>query len=73
MRRVFVRFLEEIEDSKEAFRNYLTFSKGQLISKGVLMSSISSKNRMKEFDFTTTVCLIWKRVILNGSEGLKGW
>ena len=25
MRRVFVRFLEEIEDSKKAFRNYLTF------------------------------------------------
>ena len=24
MRRVFVRFLEEIEDSKKAFRNYLT-------------------------------------------------
>ena len=27
MRRVFDRFLEEIEDSKKAFRNYLTFSK----------------------------------------------
>ena len=26
MRRVFVRFLEEIEDSKKAFRNYLTFT-----------------------------------------------
>ena len=26
MRRVFVCFLEEIEDSKKAFRNYLTFS-----------------------------------------------
>ena len=26
MRRVFVRFLEEIEDSKKSFRNYLTFS-----------------------------------------------
>ena len=25
MRRVFVRFLEEIEDSKKALRNYLTF------------------------------------------------
>ena len=25
MRRVFVPFLEEIEDSKKAFRNYLTF------------------------------------------------
>ena len=24
MRRVFVRFLEEIEDTKETFRNYLT-------------------------------------------------
>ena len=26
MQRVFVRFLEKIEDSKKAFRNYLTFS-----------------------------------------------
>ena len=26
MRRIFVCFLEEIEDSKKAFRNYLTFS-----------------------------------------------
>ena len=26
MRRVFVRFLEQIEDSKKAFRNYLTFN-----------------------------------------------
>ena len=26
MRRVFIHFLEEIEDSKKAFRNYLTFS-----------------------------------------------
>ena len=25
MRRVFIRFLEEIEDSKKTFRNYLTF------------------------------------------------
>ena len=29
MRRVFVRFFEEIEDSKKAFWNYLTFSKRQ--------------------------------------------
>ena len=29
MRRVFVRFLEEIEDSKNAFRKGLTFSVGQ--------------------------------------------
>ena len=26
MRRVFVRFLEEIEDTKKTFRNYLTFT-----------------------------------------------
>ena len=26
MRCVFVRFLEEIEDTKKTFRNYLTFS-----------------------------------------------
>ena len=27
MRRVFVRFLEKIEDTKKTFRNYLTFSR----------------------------------------------
>jgi hypothetical protein len=27
MPRVFVRFVEEIEDSKKAFRNYLTFKR----------------------------------------------
>ena len=26
MRRVFVRFLEEIEDTKKTFQNYLTFN-----------------------------------------------
>jgi hypothetical protein len=31
IRRVFVRFLEEIEDSKKAFRNYLTFTIEPLI------------------------------------------
>ena len=30
-------------------------AKGQLILKGVLMSSISSKKRTKEFDFTTMI------------------
>ena len=29
MRRVFIRFLEEIEDSKKAFRYYLTFKIGK--------------------------------------------
>ena len=33
MRRVFVRFLEEIEDTKKTFRNYLTFSKNNLRNK----------------------------------------
>ena len=32
MRRVFVRFLEEIEDSKKAFRNYLTFTINVMVS-----------------------------------------
>ena len=30
MRRVFVRFLEEIEDTKRTFQNYLTFSKNDV-------------------------------------------
>ena len=34
---------------------FLAFLKGQLISKGVLMFSISSKKRTKEFDFTTMI------------------
>ena len=32
MQRVFVCFLEEIEDIKKTFRNYLTFSKGVLLA-----------------------------------------
>ena len=31
MRRVFVHFLEEIEDSKKAFRNYLSFRHGVMV------------------------------------------
>ena len=30
MRHVFVRFLEEIEDSKKAFQNYMTFNKTEM-------------------------------------------
>ena len=30
LRRVFVHFLEEIEDTKNTFRNYLTFNKLQV-------------------------------------------
>ena len=36
MRRVFVCFLEEIEDSKKAFRNYLTFRTHQKASRTTL-------------------------------------
>ena len=39
---------------KKSFQKFPIF-KGQLISKGVLMSSISSKKRTKEFDFTTMI------------------
>ena len=39
MRCVFVRFLEEIEDSKKAFRNYLTFSKVALKLENSLIAS----------------------------------
>ena len=38
MRRVFVPFLEEIEDAKKAFQNYLTFSEGPEIKALVLFS-----------------------------------
>ena len=36
MRLVFVRFLEEIENTKKAFQNYLTFNNG---------TSLEDKNR----------------------------
>ena len=39
---------------KKSFQKFPIF-KGQLISKGVLMSSISSKKRTKEFDFTAMI------------------
>ena len=32
MRRVFVHFWEEIEDTKKTFRNYMTFKKCQFFS-----------------------------------------
>ena len=31
MQRVFVRFLEEIEDTKKTFRNYLTFKEVKIL------------------------------------------
>ena len=40
---------------KGSTENFCNFSKGQLISKGVLMSSISSKKLTKEFNFTTMI------------------
>ena len=42
MRRVFVRFLEEIEDTKKTFRNYLTFNNGNPFYP-LLMRYISQK------------------------------
>ena len=42
-------------DQKCHLHQDCTVLKGQLISKGVLMSSISSKKRTKEFDFTTMI------------------
>ena len=38
MRPVFVRFFEEIEDSQEVFRNYLTFSTARFLSLTILAS-----------------------------------
>ena len=50
------RFFSEVDDlilDQEWVGPKIDFDIGQLISKGVLMSSISSKKRTKEFDFTT--------------------
>ena len=41
MRRVFVCFLEEIEDSKKAFWNYLVFSRGAYFLKNIFMWKVS--------------------------------
>ena len=50
---------------------YILITKGQLISKGVLMSSISSKQQTKEFDFTTQGRRkVWKS---RGGARNTGW
>ena len=46
MRLVFVRFLEEIEDTKKTFRNYLTFSTYLL----TVFSCFYGKNSDKIFE-----------------------
>ena len=43
MRRVFVRFLEEIEDFKMAFRKYLTFTTNQMKALGRAPHSTEAK------------------------------
>ena len=52
-RLVFVRFLEEIEDTKKPFRNYLTF-KCQLISKCLFGVFNSLKKRTKTIRLEVT-------------------
>ena len=48
MRPVFIRFLEEIEDTKKTYRNYLTFSSGLLLEVGVnLIKSCECKFPIK--------------------------
>ena len=42
MRRVFVCFLEEIEDSKKAIRNYLTFMNNSKKAEAYLLSLLKS-------------------------------
>ena len=53
-----LKMIPRVKKQREQINNYLeskVHAKGQLISKGVLMSSISSKKRTKEFDFTIMI------------------
>ena len=58
MRRVFVRFLEEIKDSKNAFRNYLTFStnKHELLWYFFPLCQIKPKNYWTTSNFYSKIC-----------------
>ena len=47
--------LSKIDDQRSVSILHNGTSKGQIISKGFLMSAISSKKRKKEFDFTTMI------------------
>ena len=49
MRCVFIRFLEEIEDSKKAFRNYLTFSNVLPLQFADSMASSSQDSNVDNF------------------------
>ena len=51
MRRVFVRFLEEIEDTKKAFRNQLTFRRPQNLNKFPSFLKITWQCQNKLGDF----------------------
>jgi len=55
MRRVFVHFLEEIEDSKKAFRNYLTFKK---ILGSVGCGTLSSQSEFMLSMYVFYVCIV---------------
>ena len=66
MRRVFVRFLEEIEDSKMAFRNYLTFSRNdEKIYMKLLLSNSNAHCIMKE------VPMILSKSVYNFAKSLQ--
>ena len=63
MRCVFVRFLEEIEDSKEAFRNYLTFSPACYPGLGTI--SLSSTK--------VSACHVISEIPQNNYKIFPGW
>ena len=50
MQRVFIRFLEEIEDARQAFRNYLTFrNKGNNLCKRERCDWLSSRWKFNDW------------------------
>ena len=69
MRLVFVHFLEEIEDSKKAFRNCMTFRGLKIISKIVHCGVVGEEVEDEEEEETIAVLAVVAAVVL--AEELK--
>ena len=63
MRHVFVRFLEEIEDTKKRFRNYLTFSTTQNTLKYLTTYSADMPNWSKYLEYFLKKSSHWVSVV----------
>ena len=66
MRRVFIPFLEEFEDSKKAFRNYLTFNKIPFLLN-------FQPGKFKPLDLLASLSAIWSNPIENTLTIFLSW